>query len=253
MMEAKRASPRAAVAPRGSPITPLGPKSSASQPNLAGPPNRTYWLAVSHAGTLLSAILRVTKARWQLSITRMAELITVVALLVGALFPFIDLGRPERVLNLIWFGRWQSPLLWDILAITTLKRQDPLTGQERPDVVAGIIAEDVQILAVSQTLIKSTPKTDGAAVKAGSSATPGAAGTATAGAEARDLDTGSTFEKAVSITLALPVDKAAKVALIDALEDNLGQYRILPRRAGNDELLSGTKIWSFDDIFPTKK
>ncbi len=141
----------------------------------------------------------------------------------------------------------------DILAITTLKRQDPLTGQERPDVVAGIIAEDVQVLAVSQTLIKSTPKTDGVAVKAGSPATPGASGTATAGAEARDLDTGSTFEKAVSITLALPVDKAAKVALIDALEDNLGQYRILPRRAGNDELLSGTKIWSFDDIFPTKK
>jgi Ni/Fe-hydrogenase subunit HybB-like protein len=78
-----------------------------------------FFIGISHAGTLLSAILRATKARWQLSITRMAEFITVVALLVGALFPFIDMGRPERILNLLFFGRWQSPLLWDILAIST--------------------------------------------------------------------------------------------------------------------------------------
>jgi molybdopterin-containing oxidoreductase family membrane subunit len=78
-----------------------------------------FFIGISHAGTLLSAILRATRARWQLSITRMAELITVVALMVGALFPFIDLGRPDRILNLVFFGRWQSPLMWDILAIAT--------------------------------------------------------------------------------------------------------------------------------------
>ena len=78
-----------------------------------------FFIGISHAGTLLSAILRATKARWQLSITRMAELITVVALCVGALFPFIDMGHPERFMNLVFYGRWQSPLMWDILAITT--------------------------------------------------------------------------------------------------------------------------------------
>ncbi len=78
-----------------------------------------FFIGISHAGTLLSAILRATKARWQLSITRMAELITVVALCVGALFPFIDMGHPERFMNLVFFGRWQSPLVWDIIAITT--------------------------------------------------------------------------------------------------------------------------------------
>ncbi len=78
-----------------------------------------FFIGISHAGTLLSAILRVTKAHWQLSVTRMAEFITVVALMVGALFPFIDLGRPDRILNLIFYGRWQSPLLWDVFAITT--------------------------------------------------------------------------------------------------------------------------------------
>jgi Ni/Fe-hydrogenase subunit HybB-like protein len=68
---------------------------------------------------LLSAILRVTRARWQMSITRMAELITIAALFVAALFPFIDLGRPDRILNIVFYGRWQSPLLWDIFAIST--------------------------------------------------------------------------------------------------------------------------------------
>lgn len=78
-----------------------------------------FFIGISHAGTLLSAILRVTKARWQMSVTRMAEFITVVALMVGALFPFIDLGRPDRILNLVIYGRWQSPLVWDIMAIAT--------------------------------------------------------------------------------------------------------------------------------------
>jgi molybdopterin-containing oxidoreductase family membrane subunit len=78
-----------------------------------------FFIGISHAGTLLSAILRVVKARWQLSITRMAEFITVVALIVGALFPFIDMGRPDRIFNLLFYGRWQSPLMWDIIAIST--------------------------------------------------------------------------------------------------------------------------------------
>ncbi len=78
-----------------------------------------FFIGISHAGTLLSAILRVTKARWQMPITRMAEFITGVALMVAALFPAIDMGRPDRLGNMLLFGRWQSPLMWDILAILT--------------------------------------------------------------------------------------------------------------------------------------
>lgn len=78
-----------------------------------------FFIGISHAGTLLSAILRVTKAHWQMSITRMAESITGVALMVAALFPAIDMGRPDRILNMAIYGRWQSPLIWDITAILT--------------------------------------------------------------------------------------------------------------------------------------
>ena len=78
-----------------------------------------FFIGISHAGTLISAILRVSQARWRTPITRMAEFITLVSLVCGALFVIIDLGRPDRVLNVIRYGRWQSPIIWDVLAITT--------------------------------------------------------------------------------------------------------------------------------------
>jgi len=81
--------------------------------------NFVFFIGISHAGTLISAILRVSHAGWRTPITRMAEFITVVALSVGALFPLIDLGRPDRILNVFWFGRWPSPILWDLFAIST--------------------------------------------------------------------------------------------------------------------------------------
>src|SRR3990172_8461629 len=81
--------------------------------------NFVFFIGISHAGTLISAILRVSNAHWRAPITRMAEFITVVALLVGTLFPIFDLGRPDRMANVLRFGRWRSPILWDFFAIAT--------------------------------------------------------------------------------------------------------------------------------------
>lgn len=81
--------------------------------------NFVFFIGISHAGTLISAILRVTHAGWRTPVTRMAEMITVVAISVGALMPIIDLGRPDRVWHIVAFGRFQSPLLWDIVSITS--------------------------------------------------------------------------------------------------------------------------------------
>ncbi len=78
-----------------------------------------FFIGISHAGTLISAILRVSQAPWRTPITRMAEFITVVSLICGAMFVIIDLGRPDRILNVFIYGRWQSPIIWDVLAITT--------------------------------------------------------------------------------------------------------------------------------------
>ncbi len=81
--------------------------------------NFVFFIGISHVGALLSSILRLTGAKWRHPITRMAEAITFSALLMGAIMPFVDLGHPERALNLILHGRLQSPILWDIVSITT--------------------------------------------------------------------------------------------------------------------------------------
>ncbi len=81
--------------------------------------NFVFFIGISHAGTLISAILRIAQAEWRRPITRMAEIITVMVLGVGGLNILLDLGRPDRFLNVIFYGRYQSPLLWDATSITT--------------------------------------------------------------------------------------------------------------------------------------
>lgn len=81
--------------------------------------NFVFFIGISHAGTLISAILRLSKAEWRRPITRMAEVITAIVLLIGAVHPLIDLGRPDRMLNIFFTGRLQSPLLWDVTSIAT--------------------------------------------------------------------------------------------------------------------------------------
>jgi molybdopterin-containing oxidoreductase family membrane subunit len=81
--------------------------------------NFVFFIGVSHAGTLISAILRVTHAEWRRPITRMAEAITLFALLVGAPMVIIDMGRPDRILNIVLHGRMNSPILWDFCSIAT--------------------------------------------------------------------------------------------------------------------------------------
>ena len=81
--------------------------------------NFVFFIGISHAGTLISAILRVTDSGWRCPITRMAEGITVVALCIGGTMVLVDLGRPERALNLFRYGRIQSPIVWDVLSVST--------------------------------------------------------------------------------------------------------------------------------------
>jgi molybdopterin-containing oxidoreductase family membrane subunit len=76
-----------------------------------------FFIGISHAGTLISAILRVSKAEWRRAITRSAEFITVLVLGFGAIQPIIDLGRPDRVLFVFQHAQFRSPLLWDVISI----------------------------------------------------------------------------------------------------------------------------------------
>ncbi len=80
--------------------------------------NFVFFIGISHAGTLISAILRIVNAEWRRTITRSAEVITVMVLMFGVGNILVDLGRPDRMLNVITHGKLQSPLLWDVCSIT---------------------------------------------------------------------------------------------------------------------------------------
>jgi len=80
--------------------------------------NFVFFIGISHAGTLISAILRVTNAEWRRPITRAAEAITVFALCLGAPQILLDLGRPDRMFNVPIYGKMSSPILWDLCCIS---------------------------------------------------------------------------------------------------------------------------------------
>src|SRR5262249_40564843 len=88
--------------------------------------NFVFWIGISHAGTLISAILRLVNAGWRRPVTRCAEVITAFALMIGAMFPIIHLGRPWLAFWLIPYPsnrqiwpNFRSPLVWDFFAIST--------------------------------------------------------------------------------------------------------------------------------------
>ena len=88
--------------------------------------NFVFWIGISHAGTLISAILRLTGATWRKPVTRAAEAITVFCLLIGGMFPLSHIGRvwlfywmiPYPNERFLW-PNFRSPLFWDLTAILT--------------------------------------------------------------------------------------------------------------------------------------
>lgn len=88
--------------------------------------NFVYFIGIGHAGTFISAALRVLGIEWRRPISRAAEIVTVFALMTAAMFPIIHLGRSWKAYWLLPYpnGRqlwpsFHSPLLWDLMAITT--------------------------------------------------------------------------------------------------------------------------------------
>jgi molybdopterin-containing oxidoreductase family membrane subunit len=81
--------------------------------------NFVFFIGISHAGTLLSAILRIVKADWRAPFTRLAEMITITSIPFAATCVIVDMGRPDRFLNVILYPHFTSPILWDVCCITT--------------------------------------------------------------------------------------------------------------------------------------
>lgn len=80
--------------------------------------NFVFFIGLAHSGTFISAILRIAGQSWRAPLTRAAEAITLFSLPFGAGSIIIDMGHPERILNILFYGRYQSPILWDVTAVS---------------------------------------------------------------------------------------------------------------------------------------
>jgi Ni/Fe-hydrogenase subunit HybB-like protein len=85
-----------------------------------------FWVGIAHSGTLISAILFLFRARFRTAVYRVAEMMTVFAVMTAGLFPIFHLGRPWLMYWLMPYpnqrGLWinfRSPLIWDVFAIST--------------------------------------------------------------------------------------------------------------------------------------
>ncbi len=85
-----------------------------------------WWIGIGHAGTLISAILLLLHQKWRTSINRIAEAMTIFAVMCAGMFPLLHMGRP-------WYFYWllpypntmqlwpqfRSALVWDVFAVST--------------------------------------------------------------------------------------------------------------------------------------
>src|SRR5919205_451360 len=89
--------------------------------------NFVWWVGIGHAGTLISAILLLFRQGWRTGVNRAAEAMTIFAVMCAGQFPIFHMGR-------VWVGffvmpypntrgpvwpNFDSPLLWDVFAIST--------------------------------------------------------------------------------------------------------------------------------------
>lgn len=81
--------------------------------------NFIFFMGISYAGAIVSGSLHLFKADWRHPVIRIAEWITIISLLIGPLYILLCIGRLDRLHYLLLFGRIQSPITWDVIAITT--------------------------------------------------------------------------------------------------------------------------------------
>lgn len=81
--------------------------------------NFIFFIGISYAGALISGILHLLRVPWRAPIIRIAEMITVISTLIGPTYILLCMGRLDRLHHLALFGRIQSPIVWDVLAIST--------------------------------------------------------------------------------------------------------------------------------------
>jgi len=81
--------------------------------------NFVFFVAVSLIGFLLSSALHLLKINWAKPVSRVAEQVAIAGVALAGLIIVMDMGRPDRFLNVFLHGRFASPIIWDVTVVTT--------------------------------------------------------------------------------------------------------------------------------------
>lgn len=81
--------------------------------------NFVFFVAISLVGSLFSSILKLNKNEWAKPLTRISEIIAVSAIICAIVIIIVDMGRPDRFFYVIRYLRIQSPIIWDVIIIST--------------------------------------------------------------------------------------------------------------------------------------
>ncbi|MBN8788296.1 MAG: polysulfide reductase NrfD [Terrimonas sp.] len=89
--------------------------------------NFVWWVGIGHAGTLISAILLLFRQGWRTGVNRAAEAMTIFAVICAGQFPIWHMGRVWMAFFVMPYPNtrgplwpnFNSPLLWDVFAIST--------------------------------------------------------------------------------------------------------------------------------------
>lgn len=81
--------------------------------------NFVFFVAVSLIGFLISSAMHLLKISWVKPISRVAEQVAIAGVALAGVIIVMDMGRPDRFLNIFLHGRFASPIIWDVTVVTT--------------------------------------------------------------------------------------------------------------------------------------
>jgi Ni/Fe-hydrogenase subunit HybB-like protein len=81
--------------------------------------NFIFFIGLSYAGAIIAGLLHLSKVPWGKPIVRLAQLMTIISVVVGPVFILLCVGRFDRLHHLFVYPRIQSPMTWDVMAVVT--------------------------------------------------------------------------------------------------------------------------------------
>src|SRR3972149_3801833 len=79
--------------------------------------NFVFFVGLSAGGIVVSGLVHAFKMERYRAVARIAEVIAIACILMAGIFISLDIGRPDRLWHLIRYGRWESPLIWDVIIV----------------------------------------------------------------------------------------------------------------------------------------